>query len=208
VLAGHVHKPQAWQCGTTDIRYCGSPFRTAFGETEEKSIVMADWDPKAKRWNVTTIPTPARQMLLLEGEWGTFEHGGDGWIGEDIPTRGIDDAEIRFRYRVESDKRDAARADADKLRDDLLNEGAYSVKIEERVIARTRARAPDMLSITEGPAISVPSDDGSGTEATATTASVTERQLDALWRARNENINDERRTRLFDKCAQIESDAA
>ena len=43
VVMGHIHKPQEWitPCGT-DVLYTGSPYRTTFGEVEEKGVVLLD----------------------------------------------------------------------------------------------------------------------------------------------------------------------
>lgn len=183
VLAGHVHMPQQWQWGDTDIRYCGSPYRTAFGEVEQKSIVMADWADA--RWQVTLLPTPARQMLLLDGDWGVDEEG-EGWIGENIPQAAVVmGADVRFRYRVGSDRREAAAAAAERVRGVLLTDGAHSVKLEERVIAKTRARTPEI-----------------------STTSSTAQQLETLWEARKEEVDGPRKARLLEKVAAIDTEAA
>ncbi len=202
VLAGHVHKPQEWRFGDTEILYCGSPFRTAFGEVEEKSIVCAEWT--GERWAVARMPTPARQMLLLEDEWGK-EIGDYGWLvglhghpGAD----GVKGAEIRLRYRVDSDQREAAAEGVQMWVDKLMAEGAHSVKLEERVIAKTRARVPEMLAITDGAV------EHEVVEENEHAKSTTERQLEVLWKARSEDIDPLRKARLLEKVSTIDIEAA
>ena len=197
VIMGHIHAPQDWSIAGVPVVYTGSPFRTAFGETEQKSILSVEWPmgtaTGARSWE--RIPTPARQMILAEDEWGrtwdASELGPDdvapmgwrvGWHGLD--TLEVPGAEIRLRYQVASDQREAARAAAERERETLFAEGAHSVKIEERVIATTRARVPEI--------------------ATATTLAD---KLDALWRSRRDLPAPERIPRLLAKLDQLEEES-
>lgn len=141
-ILGHIHKPQEWQHGGATYLYTGSPFRTAFGETETKSIVM--WEDG----EVTRLTTPAQPMVLLEDEWLP----GGGWLnGLHDLTDSVEGAEIRLRYRTASDQRDAAKLAAAEYRNGLLAEGA-SVKLEEVVIATTRTRTPEIAAAQTLPA--------------------------------------------------------
>lgn len=71
-IFGHIHLPQDWEFDGSPIIYPGSPYRTSFGEAEEKSIVLLDikhglrWGDGSK-WS--RIVTPAAPMILLEAEW-------------------------------------------------------------------------------------------------------------------------------------------
>jgi hypothetical protein len=79
-------------------------------------------------------------MLLLEEELGSslmFSERTIKWFDP----KG---AEIRFRYRVASEHRDAAKAAALQLRDLWMSFGAVSVKLEPEIIAETRTRAPEV----------------------------------------------------------------
>lgn len=191
VALGHVHLPQ--DLGTTPegapIVYTGSPRRTAFGELEEKSYVVAEfehWDgpvayPTADLWACTSwdrVAVPATPMLLLEAE-----HGADGWVTAPwaSPDFVAANAEIRIRVMVDADRRDAARKDAEKVRATLLAAGASSIKIEEVVRATTRARAPEIAR-----------------------ASTVAEKLGALWRGRGDVPDETRRARLLARLAELE----
>lgn len=184
VALGHIHKGQDWTFGDMPIVYPGSPRRTAFGELEEKAYVVATFDgSKLAGWERVVVP--ATPMLLLEDQWGDREDGSDmGWLcglhgfdGEDS-VRG---AEIRFRYRVESDRRDAARAASEVVRRKLLSMGALSIRVEEVVDATTRARAPEIAEVT-------------------TLAD----KLPILWRSKGIEVSPERQSKLFSKLAEVD----
>lgn len=136
-IAGHIHYAQDWAFDGAPIVYTGSPYRNTFGETEEKSIVIADISRKGVEW--TRLPTPATPMVLLECAWrdGRLEHP---------PSDCITGAEVRLRVTVDSDQRDAARHELALLRSEMLAAGAVSVKVEEQVRATTRARVPEIAT--------------------------------------------------------------
>lgn len=183
VALGHIHLPQDF--GTTPegapIVYTGSPRRTAFGELEEKSYVVAEFEERVACWACARwdrVAVPATPMLLLEAE-----HGADGWVTAPWASRDFvaANAEIRIRVMVDADRRDVARKDAEKVRARLLAEGASSIKIEEVVRATTRARAPEIAR-----------------------ASTVAEKLGALWRARGDVPEETRRARLLARLAELE----
>ncbi|NUO50695.1 MAG: hypothetical protein HOV80_17735 [Polyangiaceae bacterium] len=197
-VLGHIHKPQewAWQCDgvTTPILYTGSPRRTAFGEIEEKGYVILDMPDEGRNDPATglvgfrseRIPTPCSAMILVDAAWNpetrVFSFDGDGinmadpgWW-QSVPMG----AEMRFRYRVDSDQRDAARAAAEQWAD-LAGKIASVIKIEEVVQTTTRARVPEMAQ-----------------------AVTTAEQLDALWSAKGLVIEESRRDRLRAKLDILE----
>jgi len=137
VALGHVHASQAFASADgTSMVYPGSPRRTAFGETERKGYLVVEFDGHEPSWEF--IETPATPMLLLEANWA------DGAL---IGTHRLTDlagAEIRFRYTVPAEHRDAARARAEEYRSTALARGAIVVKLEEVVSTSTRARAPEV----------------------------------------------------------------
>ncbi|HEX2879501.1 MAG TPA: metallophosphoesterase, partial [Polyangiaceae bacterium] len=216
VLASHIHKHQSWHYGKTDILFAGSPFRCNFGESESKYVIHVTWENGITTWGA--IETPARAMLFFDAEWND---GLEINYPADLPG-----AECRLRYRVDSDQREAAAAKADETRQVMLAMGAYSVKLEERVIAKTRARVPEMLAITDGDPDDQwenddLDDDEDGSDPTLTPAasedaasqprrarSMTERQLEVLWKARSEDIDPLRKARLLEKVSTIDTEAA
>lgn len=171
VVLGHIHRADEWDFGGVPIAYTGSPFRNSFGEAEQKSILAIEIDqstcgceagmprnrcplPQCRNRGVVMterIATPATPMVLIEGEYITDASALDGqapclvwdWMqpGPELDVKG---AEVRMRYLVASDAREAARGAAMRERDRLLAAGALSVKAEEVVSASTRARAPEV----------------------------------------------------------------
>lgn len=115
-------------------------------------------------------------MVHIEAEWTAF-----GFTGGDRCAAEHEGAEIRFRYRCDADRRDAARNAAMAWADELLNFGAASVKLEEVVIASTRTRTP---------AIAV--------------ARTLPEKLAAHWEAKGVVLADERRARALSKVESLE----
>jgi predicted phosphodiesterase len=178
VVAGHIHKPQDWSFGDVEIVYPGSPFRTAYGETEPKSVLYAEWH--ANNWTCSRIPTPAQQMILVETDWTPDGFSG-GWEHE----AEREGADVRLRYHVAPEHRDAAKAAAAEWRDELLGMGVAVVKVEELVKQSTTARSTAVAE-----------------------ANTTADKLAALWTLRGEDMPEGRRARVLGRLAQIEGDAA
>lgn len=188
------------------VIYPGSPRRTAYGETELKGYVHLGIDPDQcgcplafkrgacgsceNRGRVTwdRAYTPATPMLLFTDEWGQVfdDEPTIGWRVGDGPVRDEDvaGAEIRFRYKVASDQRDAARAAAAELKAEWLALGAADIKVEEEVIAVNRARLPEVARM-------------------RTLAD----KLCALWRHRGNEPEPERRARLLAKAESLKGAA-
>jgi len=136
IALGHVHKHQDWQASTV---YPGSPRRTAFGEVEPKGYVIANFRG-AEYLSFDRIETPCAPMLMVDGTWDESEQAID-WRDDVAGERGAD---VRLRYAVPADRREQAAAAARGAREMLLARGARSVKTEERVIAASAARAPEV----------------------------------------------------------------
>jgi hypothetical protein len=123
-------------------------------------------------------------MVDVGDEWGMGDDGRDGWLcglhglGPDAE-RG---AEVRFRYRVPADKRDAARAAASELRTELLAKGAVVVKLEEVVSTTVRARAPEVAA-----------------------AKTLPDKLRAYWKAKGDEMAPERAERVLALALELEA---
>lgn len=169
-VLGHIHKPQEWSIDGAPALYTGSPYRTAFGETEEKSIVYAEFDGRELvEWR--RIPTPARAMVLFNCR---FTRETDGpFSGDALDMDLWPDAEIRLRYSVDSDDREEARTHAAMTRDAMLAHGAHSVKVEEVVNPKSTARCAEI-----------------------TQARTLADKLAHLWRVRGDVPDETRATRL------------
>lgn len=191
---GHIHRGQEFSIGGAPCIYPGSPRRTAFGELEDKGYIVADFEESdGGRWrcvNHELVRTPCRPMLQIDGEFHGEHVGlpGDVVVPAGLALSGLPDdpaelrgAEVRVRYLVEADRRDEARAHAARAKADLLERGAYSVKVEEQVVATTRARAPEV-----GRAQTLPE------------------QLEAFWASKGIELDEERRARLLGRVAGLE----
>jgi hypothetical protein len=165
VLLGHIHLPQEWDrlvvhsCSegahhlcppiqTVPIIYAGSPRRTAYskGETVPKGYVVLEFEGRSLvTWE--RVPTPATPMRLLDVRWQA-DSAVLGFAGDDL--RGFDprDAEIRLRYHVAADAREAARAEAARFEAEWRSLGAADVKLDEIVVPIVRARAPEVAKAT------------------------------------------------------------
>lgn len=178
-IAGHIHCPQDFE---GPVVYVGSPYRTAYGELEEKSVLCVEFDgPRLVGWR--RIPTPATPMLLLVDEWAA----GRGWLcgltglGNAAELRGAD---VRISYSVDADQRDAAKLAAAEYVEQLTAAGAIAVKCEELVRATTRARAPEV-------ALAKTLDD----------------KLRACWKARGIALEPAREERLLRLATELEMEA-
>jgi len=126
-IMGHIHCPQEWTWNERPILYTGSPFRNDFGETETKSIVVADVNDHGVEWS--RLVTLARQMLLGEDEWGVGPNGDQGFL---VGWHGLDPAlavgaDVRLRYKVSSDMLEPAKLAAAEVEADLYRRGAALV---------------------------------------------------------------------------------
>mgnify|MGYP000119511684 FL=1 len=179
---GHIHLPQDWKIGDAPVVYPGSPRRTSFGEIEDKSFVVADFDGR-KLVGWTRVQTPCAPMLFGQDEWGVSEEGTAGWlVGWDgIDPDHVAGAEIRLRYLVDPDQREAAKVSAGAFREDLLARGAARVQVEAEVRAAQRARAPEVAK-----------------------ATTLEGKLTAYWQARGTTPEGARRDRLIALAYQLD----
>jgi exonuclease SbcD len=174
---GHIHKGQDWQHGETAVVYAGSPRRVDYGELEPKGYVIVDFDEAGMRWQ--RVGTPAREMLHAKGAFA------DAVLSCDHEPSAVAGAEVRFTYTVERDHRQAARREAEKVKEQMIAAGAVAVRLDEDVLVTTRARAPDVV-----------------------TAKTTEARLRATWAARGFAPDADRAARLVEKAGQIEAEVA
>lgn len=177
---GHIHAQNTFRIDAAPCIYGGSPRHCNYGEPGPKGYVVVEFDgPRLVGWE--RVPTPCTPMVLLEARWqdGAFT-GGDRLVAAERAG-----SDVRFRFRVRSDERDAARAAAQRVRTELLELGAVAVKLEEEVEPTTRARAPEI--------------------AAATTLSD---KLTCLWTSRGDDLPEARRARLLGKAAELEQEAS
>lgn len=191
-LLGHIHLGQHWTVDVDGFKapviYPGSPRRTAFGESEPKGYVVLELGENGvESW--TRVPTPATPMLLVEGELVDAEcpESGEAMRAlqvSEAPRGGeLQGAEIRLRYTVDAEEREHAKHEAEAWKKSWLGQGAAAVKLEALVRSTTRARVPEIAE-----------------------ASTLEDKLAALWRARGEEPEPERRQLLVAKAHQLEQE--
>lgn len=192
-LLGHIHMPQDWNTpGALPVIYAGSPRRTAYanGELVPKGYVVVEFGVRDAdgRLPVTweRVPTPATPMVLVEAEFEVDLELGPG-LRETAGSLVFEaeHAEIRFRYRFPADQRDAANECARRWVDRWKSEGAADVKLEAIPIPVVTARAPQVA-----------------------TAETLRERLMALWEARGDVPQPERRERLFAYAEQLDAEVA
>ncbi len=141
-VMGHIHKAQEFDVAGARFFYTGSQFRTDFGQTEQKTILLAEFNG-AELVRVEQLDTGATPMVHLDGEWSNAERAIVAEFDETLVTG----AEVRFRYRVPRDQRLQARTSAQKYRAELLACGAVAVKVEEDPYVVKRADAPKVSRV-------------------------------------------------------------
>lgn len=178
---GHIHlgAGNEWTIEGAPAAYPGSPRRCNFGETEPKGYIIVEFDgSRFVGWE--RVETPATPMIQLTGAWRP-DHGLELSGMESAAT--LVGAELRLRYAVASEHREAARADAEQQRERLLAAGAVHVQLEPEIVVETRARMPAVVSARR------PSE-----------------KLEAYWTAKGFDPG-ERRQPLLDKFAELETSA-
>ena len=190
VACGHIHRPDTFIVPRGDgvdvpVLLIGSPRRTAYaaGELEEKGIVLVTFNGRTPTWQ--RIPTPSTPMQLVEATWRDGEIGPNLYFDADPPVI-AQGSEVRLRYTVPSDQREAARAKAAKFVESWrVHSGAAEVKLDEVVLPVSVARAPEVAA-----------------------APTVAGKLSALWDARAEGLSCDRRERLLRKVADVEEEVA
>jgi exonuclease SbcD len=180
VALGHIHAHQAWD-DREPIVYPGSPRRTEFGDVDPKGYVIVDTIRVDNRVSVRRgwefVETPATPMLLLDAVWDP-EHNTLFGLHRLTDVAG---AEVRLRWTVAAEHRDAARNRAELYRAEALARGAIVVKLEEIVETSVRARAPEVSE-----------------------AKTVAQKLVAYWKAKGED-HGAREPVLLGKAAQLEA---
>lgn len=133
VVIGHIHKSQEFCVGGTEILYTGSPRRTAFGEVEEKKVIIADFSDDGLI-GTRHIPTGARPMVLVDLA--------ECMAGLDLAQ--FAGADVRIRYTCDADRQIQSAQALEKAKTLAVMSGAYAVKTELVVRPETTARAPEV----------------------------------------------------------------
>lgn len=180
---GHIHMGQEWDLGGRQAAYSGSPYATAYGETEPKGYIVAEFSASTfEGWQ--RVLTPRTPMELVEAWWdavsGTFYVDAMPFSVDSVE-RGAD---VRFRYRVEADRQEAARRGADEIKARLIAErGAVAVTCDPKAVAESHARAPEVAA-----------------------AVTLAEKLAVYWRVRGVEMPEERRGRLVSLAGDLQGE--
>lgn len=141
-VMGHIHKAQRFDVAGAPFFYTGSQFRTTFGQSEKKTVLLAEFDGQTLV-RTEEIDTGATPMVHIDGEWNEAERT----IVADFDEALVAGAEVRFCYRVPKDQRHQARFAAEKYRVALTECGAVAVKVEGDTYVVRRADAPKVSRV-------------------------------------------------------------
>jgi DNA repair exonuclease SbcCD nuclease subunit len=173
VCLSHIH---LFQKVASRAWYAGSPSAQNFGEPDEKGFLLIDVPHPGDEPQVTRVLTPSRGMVTVEGVWD--DHLALVVFGSGKDTQG---AEVRLRVAVPEEHAVLGDGQAEMERERLISQGAYSVKVERRVIPRERVRSEAM-----------------------TLAVTLEDQARAFWESLGENgPSEEQRARCLGKLAGV-----
>lgn len=172
---GHLHLCQEMAPGWW---YSGTPAAQNFGEQSYACSYNVLEVEAGKRPVVTQRPTPSRRLVTVRMEWGQDD---DRWqlVGVDVPRAAeLADADVRLILQVPEDGVDSCPFE--KFEADILRGGARSVKLEKRILPKTRVRSE------------------------AITKAVTiEEQLAAYFESLADPPGDAQRARVVEKLAQL-----
>lgn len=129
----HIHKAQQMAPGWT---YAGSPFAQNHGEARDpKSYNLLELESGGAR--LTLVPTPSRRLLTIRFEWGLQD--GEWALVDSDQSCDVTDADVRLIVQVPEDGADSCPFE--EFERDLLGFGARSVKLERRILPKTRVRS-------------------------------------------------------------------
>jgi DNA repair exonuclease SbcCD nuclease subunit len=145
-LMSHIHMAQCFDVNGAPHHYSGSPYRTDYGQLEPKGVLIAEFDDATgKLIGTRFIESPCAKLEHVELWWEddhfTPQQGGLPYLAV-FPD--LSNTELRLRYHVPVDQREAAERRANEIADAMRSNGVISVKIEPLTKATKRARAPEV----------------------------------------------------------------
>jgi len=181
IACSHIHMHQEFMWSGAWFVYAGAPYHCNYGEFQPgKGYVVLDVADGAIEWE--RVAAPCTPMVLVETTWdGSGFDGGQRRLTDAEQTG----ADVRLRYHVAEDQREAARAAAEDVKRELLDLGAARVTLDPVVRPVTRARAPEI-----------------------TEAKTLKDKLRTVWRVRGESLEPEREERVLGKLSILEDTAA
>jgi hypothetical protein len=179
-------EPSSWHIDVNPVLYGGSVYHCNYGEPERKYYTLLDKESSGCNLSLERVEIPATPMLFVESHWYPEHVGlpGDVVVPAGFTQDGVElisGSDVRFRYHVEAEYLEAARAAAEEWKRWALAEGAISVQLDPVVEANTRARAPEVA-------------EARGLEA----------QLRAYWLSKGDEPDEPRAGRLLAKLGELE----
>jgi exonuclease SbcD len=178
---GHIHVEQSFLGGR--VAYSGNVTRHDMGEARDrKGYRLVTIDDGGQFVSSEFRELPARRIVLLEIDLVT--EGLSGFerlkkISEEGDLRG---ARVRLRYRVRAE--DLHRVDAVEAERCLIDAGAQEAEVEAVVETETRVRSAEIVTV-------------QGTAA----------KVEAFWRAKQIDVDEPTRARVFGDLAELEVSA-
>jgi len=164
-LLGHIHARQRLS-DETHVVYSGSPCRLTWGEAgaEGKGWGLLDFDPAMARHDAPVVyewvDVPSPRLWTVEAEWeSNLDNIGENIVWQFVATKmdrdeagalqklAEPDDELRFRYHVPEDQREAAKEQAEKEIASIWPGKRENVTVEAIVIPTDKARAPEIARL-------------------------------------------------------------
>jgi len=150
-MLGHIHAQQDHEIEPGILAwYSGSPCRLSWGEAGAEAKGWILYHADMPEHEVIEILSP--RLWTVEAEW-TQEYGPGGesllWAFErDVhdPIEAAPEDELRFRYHVPEEQREAAKAAMEQEIQKIWPGPRENVTVEERVIPSRHARAPELVT--------------------------------------------------------------
>jgi DNA repair exonuclease SbcCD nuclease subunit len=137
----HIHRAQHWDIGGAWHGYTGSGYRTDFGQTEPKSVLLAEFDgPRLVQ--TLEIETSAAKLEEFELTWNP-ELG----FGETpIPLGSYENTEVSIKYNVARDQVERAERIVGELLEAVKAAGATQTKPQPVITVHQQAKAPEVAA--------------------------------------------------------------
>jgi DNA repair exonuclease SbcCD nuclease subunit len=143
IAMGHIHNEQQWK---GNVRYCGSPFHTDWGDWADKSFTIYEYDRNDVHL-VSTESLPAHQMIDVPM---VFEPSSCNLVITDEEKLYVGEAknfstqELRLSYSCSPEHASLAHNAAKNWERQLRQYEACAVKLNPKVVVSSAARVPEV----------------------------------------------------------------
>ena len=145
IVAGHIHRPQMMESriggAMGPIFYCGSPAPLSFGEPGDHGFWVLE--EKSTHFAAEFVPLASRPFITIDVEaeavlWASDEDDCHDAVEHLVGIDDLTDAFVKLRYAATEDE--ARRIDQGRVRQHIVDAGAYRVFIEPSVERAHRER--------------------------------------------------------------------